>query len=78
MGSIDENMKLKFEFSNTFLSKDRKADCPVFLRHRGIHGSLRVMDVDEGGLDKVKLILRGTREILWNWVLLLIALQGIW
>jgi len=66
MGPVTEKMNMEFEFSNAFLSKDRKADCPVFLRHRGIQGSLRVTNVDESGLEKVKLILRGTRELSSN------------
>jgi hypothetical protein len=64
MGTSTEELKLEFEFSNTFISRDKNADCPVFLRHRGIQGSLRATNVVEGGLDKVKLVLRGKRCFL--------------
>jgi hypothetical protein len=63
MGTTKEELKLDFEFSNTFTSKDRDKEVPVFLRHRGIQGSLSASKIAEsGGLDKVKLVLKGMNE----------------
>lgn len=58
-----EELKLDFDFSNTFTSKDKNKEVPVFLRYRGIQGSLRASQLTEsGGLDKVKLVLRGMKN----------------
>ena len=63
MGTTKEELKLDFEFSNTFTSKNKEEEVPVFLRHRGIQGSLRASKVSEScRLDKVKLVLRGVKE----------------
>jgi hypothetical protein len=74
MGSTEEELRLDFEFSNTFTSQDKKKEVPVFLRHRGIQGSLRASNVAKsGGLDKVKLVLRGMEASLCHdFVILLI------
>jgi hypothetical protein len=62
MITTKEELKLDFEFSNTFTSKDKEKEVPVFLRYRGIQGSLRASELAEsGGLDKVKLVLRGRK-----------------
>lgn len=63
MCSSKKELKLDFEFSNTFISKDNDKEIPVFLRHRGIQGTLRASQAAEsGGIDKVKLVLRGTKK----------------
>jgi hypothetical protein len=63
MGTVREELRFEFEFSNTFTSPDKQKQVPVFLRHKGIQGSLRASNVAEsGGLDKVKLVLRGMKE----------------
>lgn len=62
MGATKEELKLDFEFTNTFTTKDEDSEIPVFLRHRGIQGTLKASKVAEsGGLDKVKLVLKGMR-----------------
>ncbi|TLD26186.1 hypothetical protein E2P81_ATG07998 [Venturia nashicola] len=60
MGAPREELKLDFEFTNTFASKDENTGIPVFLRHRGVQGTLNVSKVAEsGGIEKVKLVLKG-------------------
>lgn len=62
MGATKEELKLDFEFTNTFTTKDEDSEIPVFLRHRGIQGTLKASKVAESsGLDKVKLVLKGMR-----------------
>lgn len=61
MGAIKEDLKLDFEFTNTFSAKDEDKEIPVFLRHRGIQGTLKASKVaGSGGIEKVKLVLKGT------------------
>ncbi|RDI89525.1 hypothetical protein Vi05172_g104 [Venturia inaequalis] len=60
MGAIKEDLKLDFEFTNTFSAKDEDKEIPVFLRHRGIQGTLKASKVaGSGGIEKVKLVLKG-------------------
>jgi hypothetical protein len=77
MVTITEELKLDFDFSNTFTSKDKHKEVPVFLRYRGIQGSLRASQLAEsGGLDKVKLVLRGMKNCrATTFILLLTNIQ---
>lgn len=62
MGAVKEELKLDFEFTNTFTSKTQDTEIPVFLRHRGIQGTLKASNVAEsGGIEKVKLVLKGMK-----------------
>lgn len=74
MVTTKEDLKLDFDFSNTFTSKDKKMEVPVFLRYRGIQGSLRASKLTEsGGIDKVKLVLRGMKKCRATFFILLLT-----
>ena len=49
--------KLSFEFSGAFGQSELSN--PVFLRHKGVHGGLRLLNGLGIGVDKVKIILKG-------------------
>ncbi|QDS67953.1 hypothetical protein FKW77_008957 [Venturia effusa] len=73
MGAPREELKLDFEFMNTFPSRELDNEVPIFLRHRGIQGTLKASRVAEsGGIEKVKLVLKG---YLMNVILKLMDVQ---
>jgi len=57
MIEVSNALKFEFDFSNSFSSSD--SNVPVFLRHRGVRGSLRVENVTANEVEKVKVVLRG-------------------
>src|ERR1700749_4170781 len=49
-------LELEFEFSNTFPEKNK--DIPLFMRHGGIKGCVKLRNCGGHDVDKVKLVLR--------------------
>jgi hypothetical protein len=56
-----EELKLDFHFSNAHASREEST--PVFLRHRGVRGSLKAKYGAENNVEKVKLVLRGSSDL---------------
>jgi hypothetical protein len=54
---MPEELRLDFHFSNAFASREKAS--PVFLRHRGIRGSLKAKHGAENDVEKVKVVLKG-------------------
>lgn len=52
-----EELDLQFRFSNPIAHREQTS--PVFLRHRGIQGSLITKNRSGHGVEKVKVVLRG-------------------
>jgi len=55
---MPEELQLDFQFSNAYAAREQSS--PVFLRHRGIRGSLKAKHGAENDVEKVKVVLRGT------------------
>ena len=56
---------MKFEYGNTFSKNE--STIPVFLRCRGINGSLS-LDFPEDSVDKIKIVLQGKSLYLFSTV----------
>jgi hypothetical protein len=59
---MPEDLQLDFHFSNAFASREKAS--PVFLRHRGIRGSLKARFGAENDVEKVKVVLRGSFDLV--------------
>jgi hypothetical protein len=53
---------LKIEYSNPYASKEFVT--PVFLRHQGIRGKLSATNLQDHGVEKVKIVLKGMKSQL--------------
>jgi hypothetical protein len=54
---MPEELKLDLHFSNAYASREKAS--PVFLRHRGIQGSLKALHGEANDVEKVKVVLKG-------------------
>lgn len=54
---MSKELGFEFRFSNAFAGREESS--PVFLRHKGIQGSVNVKYVAENEVEKIKVVLRG-------------------